>query len=208
VIAENELEALLQEVARDLDQDVRLRPPTDSPAPGLPVPLADFYAACDGGSILFAELFPQAQAIEMRNEPPFNSEWVPFGVLPHGEFFVCSVVPEDDLWFTTWDHEVAPEIDGAAFATLAKLLQDCYQTTLEARSGLGNFLVLTEVPPHALATAVFEVKALTGHGTTEARTLVSKLPLELQLQEASEAKAALARLRAVGVSGHLKLEFL
>ena len=206
--AENELEALLREVARDLAQDVRLRPPTDSLAPGLPAPLAEFYAACDGGSIVFGELFPQSQAIEMRSELPFSAGWVPFGVLPLGEFLVCSVVADDDLWFTTWDHEVAPEIEGPAFATLAEILRYCYQTTLEARSGSGNFLVLTEVPPHALAPAVFEAKALTGGGTAEARALVSTLPLELQVKEASEAKAALARLRTAGVSGHLKLEFL
>ncbi len=69
-------------------------------------------------------------------------------------------------------------------------------------------MVFTEVPTQALARAVVEVKGIAKVGTMEALALVSKLPLELAVHSAVEAKATVERLRSLGVGCHLRLEFL
>jgi hypothetical protein len=200
-----DLEILLREIGRDLGRELQLRPPCRAVSPDLPLPLRDFYCACDGGDIGFGALYSQEQ-LESR-AAGFAPDWIPFGWDNRFSFWLCARNAPSGLWLTTWDHESRTEIEGATSTGLVAFLREEYERRLSERSPENSALVLASVPPSARAAAILEVKILCELGTATVLERLRSLPVELPVRNVLEARAALVRLRDRGVEGHLLLDF-
>jgi hypothetical protein len=204
----SDLERVLAQVGGELSRPLTLRAAVPGQALPLPDPLLALYSFCDGGDLAFGELSRAEECLQLQGVPPFSPRWIPFGRDRHFSFWLCAREPIRGLWFTAWDHEAGVHIEEPEWEGLGEFLGAQYEEALDTRSGRGDFLVLTQVPPAALPAAIVELKGLMGVGTHEARSVLDRLPAPVAVATATEARASLRRLRVRGVTCHLQLEGL
>ena len=92
----------------------------------VPKVLQNFYAQYKNVDLPFGYIYSIETAMEHSKAEPFDSEgWFCFGQDKYFSFWLCKYQPdEENLSFTSWDHESGIEIDGVVYETLEEFLQD------------------------------------------------------------------------------------
>lgn len=203
------LRDFVDELARDLGTPFVLRPPSGRPLGDLPEPLRGLYSFCDGGDLGFGVVLRRREVDGFSSSPPIHPEWTCFGTDGLGVRWLCANRDRSGLWFTTWDHEVEPDVEGPVAADLVEFLEGAFESALEGREGgEGNALVLEAVPGSARGKVAMALKRLTGASTGQALERLNELPVEIEVSSPSEARRIARDLRELGVDCALRLDFL